>query len=67
VRLIADAGCVVVGGDTVAVSQVLEDPRLQDLRSKVIGEFLAVPDPRRGVLEAACAEAHSARFTIVNA
>jgi hypothetical protein len=67
VRLIADVAVVVVGGDSAAVAAVLDDARLGALSERVVGSFLAVADPRRAVLEAACAEAQSASVTVQNA
>ena len=58
-------GSVVVGGDRSAIEEVLADPRLAHLR--VAGERLPVPDPRRAVLEAAVADALSARVSVTNA
>lgn len=66
-RLIADAGCVVVGGDQTAVLAVLEDPRLRTLATRLCGVFLTVPDPRRSVLEAAVEEASSVTMSVDNA
>ncbi len=67
--LAADAGGtqlpVVTGGDRPAVEEVLTDPRLRHLR--VVPPWLAVPDPRRGVLEQAVADARSAQGEVVNA
>lgn len=65
-RLIHDATCVVVGGDAGAVAAVLEDPRLLHLADRVVGPFLTVPDPRRAVLEAACADAQAAQIDVRN-
>jgi hypothetical protein len=67
VRLLADAACLVVGGDATAVTQVLEDPRLKVVGARVVGEFLTVPDPRRAVLEEACLDAQAALISVVNA
>lgn len=67
VRLVADAPLAVVGGDSSAVAAVLEDPRLQLLRGRVVGMFLTVPDPRRSVLEAASLEAQAITIEVVNA
>jgi VLRF1 release factor-like protein len=53
------------GGDHAAVEEVLADPRLRHLR--VVGPLLDVPDPKRGVLEQAVADACSARVEVVNA
>lgn len=67
VRLVADARLAVVGGDATAVTAVLEDPRLHQLRSRVVGAFLTVPDPRRSVLEAAALDAQAITIDVVNA
>jgi Actinobacteria/chloroflexi VLRF1 release factor len=56
---------VVTGGDHGAVDEVLADPRLR--RVDVTGPWLAVPDPRRAVLDQAVADALSVRVEIVNA
>lgn len=64
-RLVGDAPLLVVGGDQVAVAAVLEDQRLA--RATVVGAFLTVPDPRRGVLESAIEEASSATMNVTNA
>lgn len=42
---------VVLGGDRAAVAQVMDDARLRPLRDLVVPGHLAVPDPRRAVLE----------------
>ncbi|MFC7494055.1 MULTISPECIES: acVLRF1 family peptidyl-tRNA hydrolase [unclassified Nocardioides] len=59
------AGPVVTGGDRAAVEEVLTDPRLRSL--SVDGPWLAVPDPRRGVLEQAVVDACAVRFEVHNA
>jgi hypothetical protein len=64
-RLIGSASLVVTGGDASAVSAVLEDVRLR--RLEAVGEFLTVPDPRRGVLEQAILDACSVRMSVTNA
>jgi hypothetical protein len=65
-RLLGEAAMpVVVGGDRVAVEEVLIDPRLR--RLTVTPPWLAVPDPRRAVLDAAVADALSVRVDVVNA
>ena len=46
-------GPLVTGGDRGAVDEVLADPRLAGLR--VVEPWLAVPDPRRAVLDQALA------------
>jgi hypothetical protein len=56
---------VVTGGDHAAVDDVLTDPRLR--RLTVTGPWLAVPDPRRAVLDAAIADALAVRVDVVNA
>jgi hypothetical protein len=56
---------VVTGGDHAAVDEVLADPRLR--RVIVSGSWLAVPDPKRGVLEHAIADACSAQVEVTNA
>jgi VLRF1 release factor-like protein len=55
----------VTGGDHAAVEEVLADHRLRHL--SVVGPLLDVPDPKRGVLEQAVADACSARVEVVNA
>jgi len=55
---------LVTGGDHVAVDAVLGDPRLA--RFPVVAPWLAVPDPRRGVLEQAVADACSVRMSVTN-
>jgi hypothetical protein len=60
-----DPVLVVAGGDRTAVAEVLGDPRLR--RLTVVGPWLAVPDPRRAVLDAAVADALSVRVQVVNA
>ena len=55
---------LVTGGDHVAVDAVLSDPRLA--RFPVVAPWLAVPDPRRRVLEQAVADACSVRMSVTN-
>jgi len=65
-RILGDSALpVVTGGDHGAVEEVLADPRLARLR--VTEPWLAVPDPKRGVLEQAVADACSAQVEVVNA
>ena len=59
------AGPVVAGGDHTAVDEVLADPRLRGLA--VVGPWLAVPDPRRAVLDQAVADACAVRIEVENA
>jgi hypothetical protein len=56
---------VVTGGDKVAVAEVLADPRLRGV--EVVGRWLAVPDPRRAVLDTAVADATGVTVDVVNA
>jgi hypothetical protein len=58
-------GPLVTGGDHTAVEGVLADPRLRGLA--VVSPWLAVPDPRRRVLEQAVDDAGAARLEVVNA
>jgi len=58
-------GPVVAGGDRAAVEEVLADPRLREL--SVVAPWLAVPDPRRGVLEQAVLDAQALQVEVVNA
>jgi hypothetical protein len=58
-------GPLVTGGDRAAVAEVLEDPRLAAL--SVESRWLAVPDPRRAVLEAAVADALAVAIEVQNA
>jgi hypothetical protein len=66
-RIIAGVPVLVVGGDHVAVTAVLEDPRLARVAGTVQGPFLTVPDPRRAVLESAVRDACSVRIDVTNA
>lgn len=61
---ILGTGPLVTGGDHVAVDEVLADPRLR--RLTVVGPWLVVPDPRRGVLEQAIVDAQSVRVDVTN-
>lgn len=56
---------VVAGGDRGAVDEVLADPRLRSVG--VVGPWLAVPDPRRAVLEQALRDAQSLVVSVENA
>jgi hypothetical protein len=58
-------GPVVAGGDRTAVAEVLADPRLRGLH--VVEPWLAVPDPRRSVLDGAVVDARSVRVEVTNA
>ncbi len=56
---------LVAGGDRAAVAEVLADPRLSGL--SVVGEWLAVPDPRRAELDRAIQDAMSLVVHVTNA
>lgn len=56
---------VVVGGDRGAVEEVLRDPRLGAVTP--VGVWLAVPDPRRAVLDQAVLDAQAVVVEVVNA
>jgi hypothetical protein len=62
---LAAGSLVVTGGDHVAVTEVLEDPRLKRLAAT--GPWLPVPDPRRAVLEQAVLDALAVQVDVVNA
>jgi hypothetical protein len=65
-RIFGDAAMsVVTGGDHAAVDEVLSDSRLR--RLTVVEPWLAVPDPRRAVLDQAIVDACSLRLDVVNA
>jgi hypothetical protein len=64
-RILGDRALpVVTGGDHTAVEEVLADPRLR--RVTVLGPWLAVPDPRRAVLDRAVVDASSVAVEVVN-
>jgi hypothetical protein len=56
---------LVTGGDHAAVDEVLAYARL--VRLTVTGPWLAVPDPRRAVLDRAIGDAQAVRIEVVNA
>ena len=64
-RLLADIRIVVAGGDRAAVAEVLADPRLNGV--DVTGPWLAVPDPRRSVLDQAVRDAQALVVEVHNA
>ena len=64
-RILEHVDLVVTGGDHSAVEAVLSDRRLSSL--PVVPPFLAVPDPKRRVLEQAVADACSVRIDVTNA
>ncbi len=57
---------LVCGGDRPAVEAVLADPRLAPLARRRVEPWLAVPDPRRGVLEQAVVDGASVRITVTD-
>jgi hypothetical protein len=59
------SGPVVVGGDHAAADAVLADQRLA--RLDVVGPWLAVPDPKRAVLDAAVGDAQAVVIEVENA
>lgn len=65
VAVLGGASEVVAGGDRGAVDEVLADPRLRSVG--VVGPWLAVPDPRRAVLDQALRDARSLCVTVENA
>lgn len=65
-RILADVPVLVVGGDHTAVDEVLGDRRLSRAVAGRCGRFLAVPDPRRAVLESAVGDACAARVNVMN-
>ena len=58
-------GPVVTGGDHSAVETVLADPRLDRLQQ--VDRWLAVPDPRRAVLDQAILDAQAIAVDVSNA
>jgi len=66
-RILGSSGdlVVVTGGDHAAVTEVLADARLG--RLKVVAPWLAVPDPKRAVLDKAVADAQAVRIDVENA
>lgn len=57
---------LVCGGDRTAVEQVLDEPRLRHLVARRVEPWLAVPDPRRNVLEQAVVDASSLAFSVTD-
>ena len=55
---------LVCGGDRPAVEQVLGEARLQHLLTLRVEPWLAVPDPRRAVLDQAVLDAQSVSVTV---
>ena len=65
VRVLGGARLVVAGGDRSAVGEVLADARLSEVRA--VGPWLAVPDPRRTILDQAARDAQALVVEVVNA
>lgn len=57
---------LVTGGDRAAVAAVLEDHRLAPRAASVVEPWLAVPDPRRSVLEDAVRDAGALHVHVRN-
>ena len=67
-RILADAlDALVTGGDQAAVDAVLDDPRLSRVAERRTSLWLAVPDPRRAVLDQAVRDAVAVRVDVTNA
>ena len=64
-RILGGVTLVSTGGDHAAVDAVLADSRLSGLT--VVEPWLAVPDPRRAVLDASIADTQAIRVDVVNA
>jgi hypothetical protein len=64
-RILAGTVTVVTGGDRSAVEEVLADSRLAGVSPEP--RWLPVPDPRRGVLEQAVADALAIGVEVTNA
>lgn len=64
-RIVGGVRTAVTGGDHTAVEAVLADVRLTALT--VVGPWLAVPDPRRAVLDQAILDAQAIRVEVDNA
>jgi hypothetical protein len=58
---------LVCGGDHAAVEAVLDDPRLSRAAQRRTSLWLAVPDPRRAVLDQAVRDALAVRVEVTNA
>jgi hypothetical protein len=57
---------LVCGGDRPAVEAVLEDPRLVRLSARRVEPWLAVPDPRRAVLDQAVRDASAVAVSVTD-
>jgi hypothetical protein len=65
-RILPRVAALICGGDRQAVEQVLADSRLRSLAGLRVEPWLAVPDPRRAVLEQAVADGCSAAITVTS-
>jgi hypothetical protein len=63
-RILTGVRLVVTGGDHGAVDAVMADPRLS--RIMAVEPWLAVPDPRRAVLDQAILDAQAVSCDVVN-
>jgi hypothetical protein len=67
-RILGDSlDALVTGGDQAAVDAVLADPRLARAAARRTTRWLAVPDPKRAVLDQAVLDARAAHVTVTNA
>ncbi len=57
---------LVCGGDRTAVEEVLRDARLTGLATVRVDPWLAVPDPRRAVLDQAVVDAAAVHVTVTD-
>ena len=57
---------LVTGGDRAALDQCLAEPRLLGLVGRLDSRWLATPDPRRGVLDAAVVDAQAVAIDVTN-
>ncbi|MGH3508685.1 MAG: acVLRF1 family peptidyl-tRNA hydrolase [Nocardioidaceae bacterium] len=64
--LLAEVEALVCGGDRRAVDAVLTDPRLRHAARRRTAPWLAVPDPRRAVLDRAILDAASVRIDLTD-
>jgi hypothetical protein len=62
--LTGSLAALVCGGDRSAVDAVLSDPRLASFTQVRVEPWLAVPDPRRAVLDQAVADACAVAITV---
>jgi hypothetical protein len=65
-RILPGIAALICGGDRQAVEQVLTDSRLRSLAALRVEPWLAVPDPRRAVLEQAVVDGSSVAITVAS-